>query len=51
MKITTNTLAKQTNMFDKELRAILLHDLRRFQQAQGRFLRNSGETKLTVKAA
>jgi hypothetical protein len=36
---------KQFTRFDKELKAILLHDLKKFQQARGRFLRNSSNSK------
>ncbi|MXV17577.1 hypothetical protein [Hufsiella ginkgonis] len=46
MKITNETISHTVlNKFDKELKAILLHDLKQFRKSQGQFLRNTSSSK------
>ncbi|MEJ6981306.1 hypothetical protein WG906_12640 [Pedobacter sp. P351] len=41
MKRTKNSTGNLLNQFDKELRAIILYDLKLFKSNNGRFLRNN----------
>ena len=41
MKTQQNTIDELTKQFDKELRALLMHDLKQFKAQQGQFLRKS----------
>lgn len=41
MKRTENLTTDLTKQFDKELRAILMYDLKQFKAAKGKFLDNN----------